>query len=826
MFFASAFRSRFREKDLNYTHVWCSLIAAGILGTTISAVAAPRPAPTGPTASLTVDVSEPGHTISPTLYGIFFEEINHAGDGGLYAELVRNRSFEESESIEPWSIVNTGDGVGSATVVDRPDATTFNKRALQLKVDTLTSGTFGVANGGYWGMNVRAGASYNLTLSAKAEAGFAGAITARLESPDGAVLASGQIQSTGADWVPYSVTLSAVASHPTARLVLSVNSAGTVLLDSVSLFPQDTFKQRANGMRPDLARKLVDLKPSFMRFPGGCWVEGDKMATSLRWKQTIGPVADRRTQYNLWQYQSGNGLGFHEYLQLSEDLGAAALFVINVGMSHQEVVAMDQMGEYVQDALDAIEYANGPATSEWGAKRVAAGHPAPFNLKYMEIGNENGGPAYNERYALFYDAITAKYPSIRLIADLWNGLPKSRAVQIVDEHYYSAPGFFISNANRYDTYDRKGPKIYVGEYAVTQGCGQGNLAAALGEAAFMTGMERNSDIVEMASYAPLFANVNYKKWNPDLINFDSSRCYGTPSYYVQKLFQDFKGDAVLPLTLESRAIPTSVSRTGAIGVGTWRTQAEFRDIRVTRSGKSVFSWDANKGASGWKPSGGEWSIQDGAYRQMDLDSNRHSVIGDPAWSDYTLTLKARKIGGSEGFLVWVRAKDAANWIQVNLGGWGNQEHAIQVSIDGAEIEAGKRVPGKIETGRWYDIRVEVTGPQVRCFVDNKLTISATLPKMNSLFAVAGVKGDRKDVVLKVVNTSGSDSITRVKLNGVPRVSPTAEVVTLKGRPSDENSLEAPARVAPVRKSLTLKGPSFVYTFPAHSVTVLKIGKAS
>lgn len=799
------------------------VIAACLLGAGISTLAAPPAAPNGPTASITVEASKPGHAISPSLYGIFFEEINHAGDGGLYGEMISNGSFEESDSIDPWYLVKVGDAVGSATVINRPEPSTFNKRAIRL---VATAGGCAVANDGYWGINVRAGATYDLSLSAKVEASFDGSIRARLEAPDGTVLASGQTQSVGGKWAPLSASLTASASNPSARLVLSVSTAGTVLLDNVSLFPHDTFKQRANGMRTDLAGKLADLNPSFMRFPGGCWVEGDTMATSLRWKQTIGPVADRRTQYNLWQYQSGNGLGFHEYLQLCEDLGAAPLFVINVGMSHHGVVPMDQMGEYVQDALDAIEYANGPATSTWGAKRAAAGHPAPFNLKYMEIGNENGGPPYNERYPLFYDAITAKYPSIRLIADLWEGIPTSRPVQIVDEHYYNEPGFFIANANKYDSYDRKGPKIYVGEYAVTSKVGQGNLAGALGEAAFMTGIERNSDIVEMASYAPLFANVNYKKWNPNLINFDSSRSYGTPSYYVQKLFSQYKGDAVLPLSLEDRSEAPSASATGAIGVGTWHTQAEFRDIRVTSNGKTLLSWDADKGVADWKPAGGEWTIVDGAYRQMDLGTNPPSVIGDSAWTDYTLTLKARKISGREGFMIWVRARDASNWVQVNLGGWNNHEHAVQVSINGTVIEAGDRVPGQIEPGRWYDIRIEVSGTKLRCFVDNKLTLSATMPKLSSLFAVAGAKGDGRDIILKVVNTSGTDSATQVKLNGVKRVQPSAEAVTLKGLPDDENSLETPTKVAPIANSLALDSPNFVYTFPAHSVTVLRIGKDS
>ena len=271
------------------------------------------------------------------------------------------------------------------------------------------------------------------------------------------------------------------------------------------------------------------------------------MSLAYRWKQTIGDPSERRTQYNLWQYHATHGIGYHEYLQMCEDLGAEPLFVINCGMSHKEVVPLDKMGEFVQDALDAIEYANGPVSSTWGALRAKNGHPAPFNLKYMEIGNENGGTAYQERYALFYDAIKAKYPQMHLIADEWSGRPTNRPIEIVDEHYYSTPEFFIANADKYDSYDRAGRKVYVGEYAVTQGCGQGNLRAAVGEAAFMTGLERNSDVVVMASYAPLFANVNYKKWNPDLIDFDSSRVYGIPSYYVQQMFSENRGDVVLPV---------------------------------------------------------------------------------------------------------------------------------------------------------------------------------------------------------------------------------------------------------------------------------------
>ena len=286
-------------------------------------------------------------------------------------------------------------------------------------------------------------------------------------------------------------------------------------------------------------------------------------------------------------------------------------------MSHQEQreqpKSTEGVNEFVQDALDAIEYANGPAESRWGSLRAKAGHPAPFNLKYMEIGNENGGPAYHERYALFYDAIKAKYPQMNLIADEWGGPPTSRPVEIIDEHYYSNPEFFISNTNKYDSYDRKGYKVYVGEYAVTQNTGRGNLRGAVGEAAFMTGMERNSDVVVMASYAPLFVNTNDRRWNPDLIQFDTSRVCGIPSYYVQQMFSQNRGDAVLPLKLE---FPSRIAETkhGAIGLGTWITRAEYKDVKVTKGEKTLFTGDFSKDDKGWKIIRGQWKVEDGAFR--------------------------------------------------------------------------------------------------------------------------------------------------------------------------------------------------------------------
>jgi alpha-L-arabinofuranosidase len=434
----------------------------------------------------------------------------------------------------------------------------------------------------------------------------------------------------------------------------------------------------------------------------------------------------------------------------------------------------------------------------------------------MEIGNENGGAAYRERYALFYDAIKAKYPQMHLVADEWSGTPKNRPIEIVDEHYYSTPEFFMANAGRYDSYDRAGRKVYVGEYAVTQGCGQGNLRAAIGEAAFMTGMERNSDVVLMASYAPLFANVHYKKWNPDLIDFDSSRAYGIPSYYVQQMFSANRGDVVLPVTVTAPEV-TPAARSGAIGVGTWRTQAEFKDMKVTRGDETLFAYDPADGTHGWRLHGGDWAVEGGVLQQKGLAENVRAFNGDPAWTNYTYSLKARKLGGAEGFLIPFLVKDEEAKAWWNIGGWGNVRHGIE--LDGI---AGADVPGSIETGRWYDIRIEVKGANVKCYLDGKLIHDVSYQATKPLYAVASLARRANEVILKVVNVSASDLETDLRLEGA-NIRPTATAIVLASdRPEDENSLEQPAKVKPVTNKLNDAGAAFRHTFPANSVTVLRL----
>jgi alpha-L-arabinofuranosidase len=758
---------------------------------------------------ISVQLDKPGHPVSPTLWGLFFEDINHSTDGGIYPELVRNRSFEDADQPESWRISNS---TGETAIDSSKPLNPYNRHSLQVKLN----GSATIENDGYWGMNITQGATYLFSVAARASEGFASPLTVRLVGGTDTELARGEITGLTGDWKYYRIELTATGSDPKARLQLSAAGRGTMHLDMVSLLPKTSWK--SHGLRPDLANMLEALKPAFMRFPGGCWVEGDDMAHMNHWKETIGDMDVRVPLYNIWGYWATHGMGFYEYLQLSEDLGAAPLFCVNVGMSHRETVPMARMGQWVQDALDALDYANAPTNSVWGALRSQHGHPEPFNLRYLEIGNENGGPDYAARWPLFYRAIKSRYPEVQLIADVWGSYPQDPRPDLVDEHYYNNPEFFMRQANRYDSYDRQGPKVFVGEYAVTQGCGQGNLRGAVGEAAFMTGLERNSDIVAMASYAPLFVNLNHRKWNPDLINFDSASVYGLPSYYVQQLFSQNRGDVILPTTVESPLAETPF-RTGAVGLGTWKTRAEFKDLRVTQGDKVLLAPDFTQGLDNWKLlGGGDWHAAGGALRQDSEAEFVRAVIGDKSWTNYVITVKARKLAGQEGFLVLFRVNNDDDKCWWNIGGWNNSQHGIELN------ETLAQVPGHIETGRWYDIRVEVKEQNIKCFLDGKLVHDFNQAGLPSLFASATHDQKTGQVILKVVNGNDQAMETEINLQGAKKLAPTGqEIVLTSERPTDENSLAQPTKVAPKTQPLTVPGPSFHRTFPGNSVTVLRIG---
>ena len=776
-------------------------------------------------AVISVDATKPGHAVSPMLWGVFFEDINCSADGGIYAELVRNRSFEDSDKPAWWSLLDRG-GKGAVSVSleqpMNPDLTAIrNRRSLKLSVE---SGPVTVANDGFWGINLRQGIAYRLSFWARATDGAAAPLTVALESADGKTLATARSAALTDTWKAYSLTLTSSGNDPKGRLTLTATKPGTVYLDMVSMFPADTYK--GGQMRSDMMTMLAELKPSFVRFPGGCWVEGDTMKDSYRWKDTIGDPSLRRTQHNIWNYQATNGLGYHEYLLMCEQLGAEPVFCINVGMSHRENVPMDQLGPYVQDALDAVEYANGPVSSRYGALRAKAGHRAPFGLKYLEVGNENGGAAYEERYAVFAAALKARYPELHLISNIVTKNPPS---EINDEHYYSTPDFFARHADMYDNYDRAAHQVFVGEYAVTQGTTRyGSIRGAVGEAAFMTGLERNSDVVHMASYAPLFCNPNHtNNWWPNLIYHDSARVFGQPSYWVQYLFSRNRGDVVLPASVEAPSAPAP-PRHGAVGLATWATAVEYRDIKVTRDGQTLFDSADLKGLDGMRRTGHpdvapKWELRDGVISQTETRTNDgRLVFGDPAWTDYTMTLRARKTAGDEGFLVMFDCADDGNYTWWNLGGWANRQHGIEQAQGGREIVA--QVPGSIETGKWYDIRVETKGQNVKLYLDGKLvqdhTFRSTLP---SLHASAVTDKATGDIIVKVANMSPDAVTAQLKLAGKAAEGGTVKVITLAGdSPDDANSFDKPTAVAPRDSTAKIAGGLLEHSYPGMSLTVLRI----
>lgn len=560
-------------------HSWERALALGAAVAATGCATAPTHAPSlVPEVTIAIDTRAEPRPVSPLLYGIFFEDINQAGDGGLYAEMVRNRSFEDMmlpagtrlegdvlhtdsagkiwfpfrDALLAWQAHSAGQATATVALDETELFNAVQRRSLRIESTGASADAMaGAVNEGFWGMAVEAGQSYDLALWTKAGGGFEGPIVARLLGADGAVLAEQVLGRSTGQWTRLASVLVPSATDAKARLAIVSPGNGRWWIDMVSLMPRDTWKQRPNGLRADLVERLAHLKPSFLRFPGGCFVEGFSPETAYRWKHTIGPIEERTGHYNLWAYRTSNGLGFHEFLLLAEDLDAEPMFVVNAGITCQtrgpSFVPMEELGVWIQDTLDAIEYANGPIDSPWGARRAAAGHPAPFGLRFLSIGNENFGPEYHERYLAFAKAIKARHPDIQLIAT--DPIPGA-SPDIIDEHYYDTPEFFLARTTLHDDRSRQGPRVYVGEYAVWKEAGKGNLAAALAEAAFMTGLERNSDLVVMASYAPLFCNTNHQYWVPNAIYFDGTRSYGTPSYHVQALFSRHRSTATLPCKMD------------------------------------------------------------------------------------------------------------------------------------------------------------------------------------------------------------------------------------------------------------------------------------
>ncbi len=506
-----------------------------------------------PTATLNIQLDKPAHAVSPTLYGLMTEEINYSYDGGLYAEMVRNRTFQDHgwAGVGRWNIEHMGNSIATMAVdlTDGPSAALDHSLAITVK-QADPSNPAGVRNEGYWGMAVRPNTSYKGSLYAKADSTSIGPLTvALINDNSGQPVATATVQGISTEWKRYEFALTTGNVQPSAEnhLLLTVGHAGKLWIDLVSLFPP-TYKNRENGNRPDLMEMLAAMHPKFLRLPGGNYLEGDQIDERFDWKNTIGPLVDRPTHLSPWNYQSSDGMGLLEFLEWSEDLHMDTVLAVYAGYSLKgdHIRPGPELTPFVEDAMDEIEFATGDTSTKWGAVRAKLGHPQPFSIKYVEIGNEDQfdrSGSYEGRFAQFYKAIKAKYPQLELIATT----PVHRTKpDVVDDHYYKRADEFFDDVHHYDTIDRNGPKIFVGEWATREGSPTTNMGAALGDAAWMTGMERNSDLIVMASYAPLFVNVNPggMQWESDLIGYDAISSYGSPSYYAQAMFGEYLGTEV------------------------------------------------------------------------------------------------------------------------------------------------------------------------------------------------------------------------------------------------------------------------------------------
>jgi len=825
-------------------------------------------------ATINVDVNKPGAAIAPAFYGLMTEEINHSYDGGLFAELIQNRTFQDplpliADQPRPpqdvpadppvhWSLIQ--EGAAAASMHTDRIGPVNAALPISLRLD-LAGGMAGVGNDGYWGIPIRPDTKYVASFYAKAGSGFTGPVTASLLTDDNATVAKAESKPISRTWQNYTVELTTAHEAPTtakARFVLSARGNGSIWFSLVSLFPP-TYMNTPGGLRPDLMKLMADLHPAFIRLPGGNYVEGGTLSTRFNWKQMIGPADQRPGHLGCWTYRSSDGFGLPQYLLWCKQLSAEPVLALFAGytLNHHHIDPGAMLQPYVDEALQEIEYVSGPADSEWGKQRAADGFPEPFTLHYVEVGNEDWfdrSRSYDARFAQFFDAIKARYPNLKIIA---TAPVTTRTPDLYDDHYYFSPRRMASDWNHYDAptsdaanetpgrfagghhngrFDRSGPGIFVGEWASQEGKPTPDLNAALADAAWLMGLEKNADLVQIECYAPLLVNVSAEdptkgyprawQWPTNLIGYDALSAFGSPSYYAQAMFGQHRGDVVLPVTL---TMPPTVALKepaphGAIGVGVFRTQAEYKDIVVTAAdGRTLLAADLTKDTAGWQTTGGRWIVQEEAIKPSDADTISRAVIGDAAWTNYTIHLKARKTGGDEGFLILFHMINGQNMNECNIGGWGNSRTQFEASNDDDRGPYGPESNFTVQTGQWYDVRLEVSGHQAKCFIDDKLICQATdqLMKMGApLVASASVVTATHELIVKVVNFGDESYDATLNLRGAAQVTPTGKAIVLNGEPTDVNTIDEPTKVIPREQTLEGAAASFQRTFPPHSLTVL------
>ena len=803
--------------------------------------------------SIIVNIAEKGADISPDMYGIFFEEINHSGDGGLLAEMVENKSFEDLEMPEGYYVEGdrihppmlyhhsqqqmvTGDYrwtteavpgwvlEGAATMALTKDDPMFASAPNSLKVSV--NGQAVLANDGFWGMYLKEGKIYEFRTIVKPCEGSS--VVARLVSENGEVLAEAPVEAAAGQWNDVSMVLSPKATAQAGSLAFAIEGSGDVSFDYVSLMPEERYAYEGGKLpfRKDVAEMLVGLKPKFVRWPGGCVVEGISLNDRFEWKKTLGDPATRPGIYDTWGYHASYGFGYHEMLCFCESIGAGGMFVCNVGLGCQyrqgDACSEEDIQFYIDDCMDAIEYALGPVDSEWGAIRAQAGHPEPLPLKYVEIGNENWGAEYERRYSMFHKAIREKYPELTLICNnRMNGPGSIEETDMIDPHWYVNPSFFFDNTHLFDSIERGKYSAYVGEYAANSGVGSGNMLAALSEAAWIGGMERNGDFVKMCSYAPLLENSNDRVWPVNLIWVNSSQVLGRSSYYVQKMAADNRPDYNVAVSAyESAQTPTEYNG-GKISLGTNGTATEFKDLTVTVDGEvkaiDLSAFDAKKG---------DWSFADGVLCQTSLEDGTVCTFDGKYEGSYSVDVKFRRTKGVEGcYLGFGMTDDAMNGYRCSVGGWDDTKTAIEkvVSNDGTGISTAEC---SLVTNEWQTLHLDVAGGKSVLYIDGQMIVEEEMKNECAAFYAAGFDEAASEAVIKVVNRSGDVFPLNVTLEGAGKVARSGKVITLAAEsPTDENSFEDTMKISPVESLWSGFGKNFTYELQPYSYTVLRV-KAS
>ena len=774
---------------------------------------------------LIIDTTRKLNTLDD-LYGIFFEDLNHAADGGLYAELIQNRSFEfdkidnaDYHVLTAWECVEHD---GKADFHIETADPVSGKNPHYLVIDIRQPGKdVGICNTGYnTGIPLKKGETYYFTCFAKRE-NPEEELEVSLRNREGKTYAHAVFR-VKADWTKTELSLVSPVTDTCARLTITIKGKSSAALDFISLFPADTYKGRRNGLRKDLAQMLEDMHPKFLRFPGGCLVHDGSLDpedrnSMYRWKNTIGPLWERPARRNNWGYNQTLGLGFYEYFQLCEDVGAKPIPVLPGGYDphHQRIAPLEELESWVADALDLIEFANGDArTSKWGAVRAELGHEEPFGLEYIAIGNEEVGTPFFERYPYFHKAIRDKYPEIKIINTAgpfagggeyergWKSARENHS-DLVDEHYYMAPEWFLANHHRYDTFLSENPGVFIGEYA-----SHGNTwKNALAEASYMTGFEKNAGTVKMACYAPLFCNVDYINWKPDMIWFDNHRVCGTPNYYVQKLFMNYQGDYTLPILTDF------VDENVVMGTEQEKISGELvfsagqEDSRILYSGIEIRNDDTGE-----------------TFRFPDItidESCPESVIGHLDWLNVTIKCRAKELYGFKGFKIYFGRTGKGEQLEWELGGWQNQDTCL-IEYTKGQHSCLSQYLFTVEKNREYALTLVFRGRNVRTFVDEKAYHDVILQPVivEPLYLSASKCMADDSVILKMVNVSDQERRISVQLNGMEKKSLYGKMIVMGGGSlSAENSLEQPFNVIPEEHELLVENLPFTVKVPPRTIHI-------